>query len=197
MFAAREPAPLPPPPAPVVVTQPAPVPPMVTPQVTVQKAETAQTKPVATSHAAPTAPKKKEWGFLAQGADSPKSPTPKADAQSKAPDASHLVNPAVWAIPQNVNRTLYRSQVLPCELLQTIDSDAPGQEQFRLTVPIYGYYGQGDEIFPKDSKVIGKPTSKPEYGDKTIAMHLEEVQLPSGAIVEVPGDFGNEDRSNG
>ena len=116
--------------------------------------------------------------------------------QARDKAAQKLVDPAIWAIPQNVNRTLYRTQVLPCEVLALIDTDAPGQIQLQLTLPAFGYYGQGDELFPKGSRVIGKQEGKPEYGARTIAVKLEQVHLPNGTIVEIPGEVGNEDGSN-
>lgn len=144
--------------------------------------------------AAQDKPKKPAWGFLATGSDR-KAPAPAPDAGTAAKGA-HLIDPAVWAAPASPGRTLYRTQVLPCELLALIDTDAPGQIQLGLTVPVFGFYGQGEELFPKGSRVIGTQAGKAEYGKKTIEVKLEQIHLPNGTIVEIPGEVGNEDASN-
>ena len=141
------------------------------------------------------APKKPEWGFLATGTSRPTPSAPPSEPGTSAKGA-HLIDPAIWATPAKPERTLYRTQVLPCEVLQLIDSDAPGQIQLGLTVPVFGFYGQGEELFPKGSKVIALPGGKPDYGQKTIDVKLEQAHLPNGTIVEIPGALGNEDASN-
>jgi type IV secretory pathway VirB10-like protein len=143
------------------------------------------------------APQKPEWGFLAKGTERSQTAASKPEEPSAASKGSHLIDAAVWAKPVKKERTLYRTQVLPCEVLQKIDSDAPGQIQLRLTVPVYGYYGQGDELFPKDSKIVAMPEGKPDYGDRTLAVKLDQAHLPDGTIVEIPGNLGNEDGSSG
>ena len=87
--------------------------------------------------------------------------------------------------------------MLPCEVLHLIDSDAPGQIQLGLTVPVFGFYGQGEELFPKGSKIVAMPGGKPDYGQKTLEVKLEQAHLPNGTIVEIPGALGNEDGSSG
>jgi Type IV secretory pathway, VirB10 components len=178
---------IPPPPPPAKEEAPA-----ATPSPPPAKKETiaVKTEPKA---APPAKPKKPEWGFLATGTQRQQPEAPPAEKPVKG---AHLIDPAVWAVPQNVNRTLYRTQVLPCELLQKIDSDAPGQIQLGLTVPVFGFYGQGDELFPKGSKVVAMPVGKPDYGAKTIEVKLEQVHTPAGIVVEIPGDLGNEDGSS-
>lgn len=181
-----------PPPPPPKKDEPPPPPPADGAKATPEKKEPAVKTAGSTTQ---SGPKKKTWGFLSTGAGGSKAGTPRG-APGEATKGAHLIDPGVWAIPENVHRTLYRTQVLPCELLQKIDSDAPGQIQLGLTVPVFGFYGQGDELFPKGSKVIALPAGRPEFGAKTLEVKLEQIHLPSGAVVEIPGDVGNEDGSN-
>jgi type IV secretory pathway VirB10-like protein len=110
--------------------------------------------------------------------------------------AAQLIKPATWAIPKYPLRTLYRSQALPCQLVDPINTDIPGPLRLVLTVPIFDKFHHGYEILPKATEIIAVQEGKLQYGASRATIKLEELQPPTGEVISLKATVGDE-RGNG
>lgn len=108
-----------------------------------------------------------------------------------------LIQPARWEIPAQPHKTIYRSQVLAGQLLHALQSDLPGQFTIRLTIPVLDKFLGETVILPMGTLVIAMQEATPVYGNTRIKVTLEQVELPSGAVVQLKGSIGEEDGSQG
>jgi type IV secretion system protein VirB10 len=110
--------------------------------------------------------------------------------------AAQLIKPATWAVPKYPLRTLYRSQALPCQLVDPINTDIPGPLRLVLTVPVYDKFHKGYEILPKATEIIAVQEGKLQYGGSRATIRLEELQPPTGEVISLKATVGDE-RGNG
>jgi type IV secretory pathway VirB10-like protein len=111
--------------------------------------------------------------------------------------AAGLIQPARWAIPENPLKTIYRSQTITCRLLQGINSEIPGTLKLETTTPILDKFGYDTEILPVKTLVIAQQVGQPQYGNKRLRVALEQLELPSGEVIALKANIGEEDGSNG
>ena len=121
----------------------------------------------------------------------------KAEKASPARTGATLIQPARWAIPADPLKTIYRSQTLTCRLLQAINSEIPGQLKLETTTPILDKFGYDTVILPTKTLVIARQVGQPQYGNKRLHVSLDQLELPSGEVVALNANIGEEDGSNG
>jgi type IV secretory pathway VirB10-like protein len=107
-------------------------------------------------------------------------------------DATQLIKPAVWARPAYPLKTLYRSQPLPCRLVDAINTDIPGQIRLALTVPVFDRFRREYEILPKDTQIIAMQEGKLQYGNRRANVKLQQLELPTGEVIHLNGTVGDE-----
>ena len=111
--------------------------------------------------------------------------------------AQKLIQPARWAIPAEPLRTIYRSQTLHGQLLQAVHSDIPGQVKINLTVPVLDKFGYDTVILPRDTLIIAVQEGRVTYGATRLALKLEQLELPSGEVIDLRATVGDDAGSNG
>jgi hypothetical protein len=117
---------------------------------------------------------------------------PKAEAE-----AQDLIHHAKWASPAQPLVTIYRSQTLAGRLLQAVNSDIPGQLKIQLTTPVLDKFGYDTTILPKETLAIASQEGKPQHGTARLALKLEQLELPSGEVVNLKATVGDQDGANG
>ena len=133
---------------------------------------------------------------LPEGLLPPELRTRKAEKDDRG-SAAGLIQPARWAIPENPLKTIYRSQTITCRLLQAINSEIPGTLKLETTTPILDKFGYDTEILPVKTLVIAEQVGGPVYGNKRLRVSLEQLELPSGEVIALKANVGEEDGSNG
>ena len=162
-------------------------------------------------------PAPKRWAMLIEASKDTPQPEPKAESvidglpegllppelRKRKPEkddsqsAAGLIQPARWAIPENPLKTIYRSQTITCRLLQAINSEIPGTLKLETTTPILDKFGYDTEILPVKTLVIAVQVGQPQYGNKRLQVSLEQLELPSGEVIALKANVGEEDGSNG
>lgn len=157
----------------------------------------------------PTTPKDKplpshktKWKYLAEGETAKEGDkAPGAEEQKKRLAAQgerqDLIKPANWAIPSRPLKTIYRSQTLTGKLLQSMSSDLPGQVKIDITSAVLDKFGYNTIIIPKDTIVIASQEGKVTYGMSRISIRLEQLEFPTGEVVNLKATVGDNDGSNG
>jgi type IV secretory pathway VirB10-like protein len=139
------------------------------------------------STAKPNAPS--DWLFpevkAGKNIQEPPFPLPKEDegSQGKRQQAERLFPQAVWAIPDDPTKVLYRSQVINGELLHHVSSDHPGEIHILVTEEVQDRFGQGNVLIPQYSTLLGKQDGKSAYGDSTLRILIDSAELPNGAVI--------------
>jgi type IV secretory pathway VirB10-like protein len=148
----------------------------------------------------PLPSKKKKWESLvkedAQQEQAGLSPEQQQELATEQ-QGRDIIHRARWAIPESPLVTLYRSQTLAGRLLQSISSDIPGQVKIQITAPVLDRFGYDTTIIPKDSIVIASQEGKPTYGTSRLNIRLEQLEFPSGEVVQFKAAIGSEDGANG
>lgn len=156
-----------------------------------------------------TVPEKKRWELLAtpdtQAAEghaslSPASLTARHPAEHIATTESPtttLIQPARWEIPANPLQTIYRSQTLAGRLLQAVNSEIPGQVKIHLVMPVKDKFGYNTTILPQDTLIIATQEGRTTYGATRLGLKLEQLELPSGEVIELRATVGDEAGTNG
>ena len=111
--------------------------------------------------------------------------------------AQGLIQPARWAIPAEPLRTIYRSQTLHGQLLQAVHSDIPGQVKINLIVPVHDKFGYDTVILPAGTLIIAVQEGRVIYGATRLALKLEQLELPSGEVVELRATVGDDAAAGG
>lgn len=174
---------------------------------------TPQSQPAPPATKAPTAPKeakpRKGWAMLAapqqreaQASSAALDEIPSArqvasQGQPGGTGAQGLIQSARWAIPAEPLKTIYRSQTLTGRLLQAVHSEKPGQVKIQLTVPVLDKFGYDTTILPKDTLVIATQGSRTQYGDSRLGLKIEQLELPSGEVIDVRATVGDDAGSHG
>jgi type IV secretory pathway VirB10-like protein len=171
-----------------------------------------EAKAPAAAAAAPPSPPKKRWELLAKpdeqagrehsrpGAATEEAPglgRPQERGTAPGGAAQGLIQPARWAIPAEPLRTIYRSQTLHGQLLQALHSDIPGQVKINLIVPVLDKFGYNTVILPANTLIIAVQEGRVTYGATRLALKLEQLELPSGEVVELRATVGDDAGSNG
>jgi type IV secretion system protein VirB10 len=86
---------------------------------------------------------------------------------------------------------LYRSQAILGILLQDMVSDIPGQSRIMVTRPVTDRFHQGHVLIPQGSIVLGTQERTPVFGQTRLAVTLEEIHFPDGAIVAFTGQMAD------
>ena len=166
--------------------------------------EPVRTTPAAASK--PEAPARPKWGVDLKGrGEAAKLPEDNDRGTPPANKAVGLLKHAPWAIPVDPYKTLYRSSLLVGRLLNKINSDIPANTiRIVLTIPVFGgneampdRWKQTTPLLDKGSIVIVKQVGKAEFGQARIPLHVEEVELPNGAVVALKGQAGDKDGAAG
>lgn len=157
-----------------------------------------------------TVPEKKRWELLAtpdtQAAEGHTSRSPAGSAGFQTPEqgptttespANGLIQPARWAIPANPLQTIYRSQTLAGRLLQAVNSEIPGQVKIHLVMPVKDKFGYNTTILPQDTLIIATQEGRTTYGATRLGLKLEQLELPSGEVIELRATVGDEAGTNG
>jgi len=120
-----------------------------------------------------------------------------AQAQQGTGGTQDLIKPARWAIPAQPLKTLYRSQVLNGRLLQALHSEKPGQVVIELTTPVFNKFGYDTMILDKGTLVIATQAGRTQYGDSRLGLKIEQLELPTGEVVDLRAIVGDEAGTNG
>ena len=110
---------------------------------------------------------------------------------------STLIQPARWAMPEQPLFTIYRSQTLTAMLLQAVHSDMPGQVKMILTEPVLDKFGYDTVILPKDTIIIAVQIGRPSFGSTRLELKLEQLELPSGEVIELRANLGDTEGASG
>ena len=168
------------------------------------QAQPAQAKPASTPKEPPA--KKPRWELLAVAPEGQATATPQtllaaANPAQGTPETARqegkLIQPARWEIPANPLRTIYRSQTLTGVLLQAVHSDIPGQVKIQLTTPVLDKFGYDTTILPKDTLVIAAHGGRSQYGNTRLPLTIDQLELPSGEVIELRATVGDEAGSSG
>jgi type IV secretion system protein VirB10 len=185
-----------------------PVPPLAQPAPALPAMTTAQPGPSAapaqppgTGATPPTSKLKRSWDFQVKGKrDDRREGQERAERTGeggKQGEGEELIHRARWAIPANPLKTIYRSQTLTGRLLHAMHSDLPGQVKIELTTPVLDRFGYDTEIVPKGAILIVTQQGRPSYGQTRLPVGLEQLEFPSGEVVNFKAAVGSEDGANG
>jgi type IV secretory pathway VirB10-like protein len=141
-------------------------------------------------------PKKRSWDTMVK--DMKQEARQRSPEEQRQEDARDLIHAAKWAIPGSPLRTIYRSQTLTGKLLQAMSSDIPGQVKIQLTTPVLDKFGWDTVIVPKDTIVIASQEGGTiRQGQNRLSIRLEQLEFPSGEIVNLKASIGDQDGANG
>jgi type IV secretion system protein VirB10 len=144
----------------------------------------------------PAPPKPKRWLFAEMGQHLSKPPFPVAAPSKESPTdakpegektASSLVHAAQWTRPVDPTRVLYRSQSIHGLVLNTINSDIPGDVKIHVITPVTDRFAQGQVLIPQHAIVIGTQEGKTSFGQARLGIQLEQLEFPDGTIVTLKG----------
>ena len=84
------------------------------------------------------------------------------------------------------------------QLLQAVHSDIPGQVKIILTpVPVLDKFGYDTTILPKDTLIIAVQEGRVTHGATRLALKLEQLELPSGEVIDLRATVGDDAGSSG
>ncbi len=108
-------------------------------------------------------------------------------AQGGAPgqSAGGLIHQATWEKPVDVTKTWYRSQRVHGLTTSEMVSDLQGPVVIRVTRPLQDKFLQGVTLIPQHSLIIASQTGNPQFGASRLAVTLDQVELPDGAVLSL------------
>ena len=124
-------------------------------------------------------------------------PPGRSAARRQGQTAQGLIQPARWAIPAEPLRTIYRSQTLTGSSCKRSTATFPGQVKINLTTPVLDKFGYDTVILPKDTLIIAVQEGRVTYGETRLALKLEQLELPTGEVVELRATVGDDAGTNG
>lgn len=84
--------------------------------------------------------------------------------------------------------TLHQGKVIPAVLGRNINTDLPGEVTAYVTSDVYDSLGNGDQLIPKGSVLVGQFNSDVKVGQARVMFAFQRLIMPDGRSFDLPGN---------
>jgi type IV secretory pathway VirB10-like protein len=102
-----------------------------------------------------------------------------------------LITEAQWEKPAEVTKTWYRSQGVQGITETEVVSDIGGPVVIRVSRALEDKFLNGNVLIPQHSLIIATQAGNPQFGAARLAVNLEQVELPDGAVLSLKAKVGD------